>query len=146
MRGAGLQDSLGMGSAGKLGRRWMRTVKEEITWPWDQGAEARGSQAETEGLRLAGSNRDRGHGTSWCSRLHAGEAPRAGWSQSTRKGGGRGAERGTRRSEGVRQGARCRWAGVRCADLMLEEEAREDERGPGLGKEQPVAMAVGLGT
>ena len=64
---------------------------------------------------------------------------------------GVGAQSRVRRSEGPEsreQGAGGqvgRWAGVRRADLMLGRKRRERES-PGLGKEQPAAMAMKLGT
>ena len=79
-----------------------------------------------------------------CSELQAGEAPGASWSwHRGRRGGGRRAGRGGPR--GLRAGSKVRWAGVRRADLMLGKKRRERES-PGLGKEQPVAMAMRLGT
>ena len=84
--------------------------------------------------------------TGQCSELHAGEAPRVSWSQAQRAEGA-GAQRGTRRSEGREsreQGAGGQVSAVQT--LCWGGRGKRERESPGLGKEQPVAMAVGLGT
>lgn len=80
------------------------------------------------------------------SELHAGEAPGASWSWVQRVEGA-GAQSGARRSEGPEsreQGAGGQVSAVQT--LCWGGRGERETESPGLGKEQPAAMAVRLGT
>ena len=78
------------------------------------------------------------------SELHTGEGVSWSWAQRPE---GAGAQRGARRSEGCEsreQGAGGQVSAVQT--LCWGGRGKRERESPGLGKEQPEAMAVGLGT